>query len=132
MELLKNITWGFEQVLEAAVWSLTSHLKKHPSKTSKTHRTLLDKQRQAYNWCSSMDLMHGCPSVGQPVRTCITSVWTLDIAWRTFQEWWMIGMDRQGNLCCQRNLKKSELLPIIFLFHFLNKKIFWFQHFFFY
>ena len=51
-ELNKNATFCFEQVLEATphktatIQSLPSHLKNHPSKMSKTCRTLLEKQGQ--------------------------------------------------------------------------------------
>ena len=52
-ELHKNATIYFEQILEATphetdVRSLTSYLKKHPSKTKKTSGTLLEKQGRTH------------------------------------------------------------------------------------
>ena len=57
----KNATYCSEQILEVtthktiAVQSLTSHYKNHPSKTNKTYRKLLEKQRQTHKERSFID-----------------------------------------------------------------------------
>ena len=43
-------------------------------------------------------LTHGYTSVGHPGTTYISPMRTLDVGWRTYQEWWMES-DSQGNQC---------------------------------
>ena len=88
-ELHKNTTSYLKQILEAtphettAVLPLTSHLKNHPQevRTSDISDILL--------WTST----HGCTSVGQPARTYISSLWTVDVLRKTCWEQWLIGTD---------------------------------------
>ena len=53
-ELHKNVKCCLEQILEAiphktaAIWPPTSHLSNPPSKTDKTCRELLEKQKHTY------------------------------------------------------------------------------------
>ena len=60
-KLCKNAAYCLEQILEAAphktatVWSPTSYLTNHLSKTNKTCETLLEKQRQTHKWRFLMD-----------------------------------------------------------------------------
>ena len=39
---------------------------------------------------------HGCAVLSGPARTYISSLWTLDLAWRICWEWWMIGTDGEN------------------------------------
>ena len=86
----KNAMCYFEQILEAtphktaAVWSLTSHLTNHPSKTNKTWETLLEKQKWTHeqHWPPT----HGCASDDQPAKIYIhqlcagTGCWLEDLS----------------------------------------------------
>ena len=38
---------------------------------------------------------YGCTSVGRPTSTHISSVQTLLVVWRIYQEWWIIGTDSE-------------------------------------
>ena len=102
-ELYKNAMCYFEQILEAtphktaAVWPLTSRLKNHPSKMKNMWRSISDILPRA--------LTHGHASVGRPGRTCISSVWTLDVLWRTCQEGWLIRTDGERE-------SQENLLPV--------------------
>ena len=60
-ELLKNAAFCLEQILEAvpyktpAVLQLAYHFTNHSSKTNKTRKALLQKQRLTHKWHSLMD-----------------------------------------------------------------------------
>ena len=76
----------FEQILAAthhktmAVQPLTSHLKKHSSKTNKTYRTQVEKQGQ-----TDMMFVYGPLHMNEPVLgdqqelIYISTVWTQDV-----------------------------------------------------
>ena len=69
---------------------------------------------------------HGFVHVGQPAKTYINSVWTLDVVWRTYQEWWIIGIDSKresGNSqMMNKTLLKSSVSRYIYCKHLCHGK----------
>ena len=94
--LHKDVTRYFQQILEAVlykiavVWLLTSHLTNNPFKT------IWDIAAEVR---TNLPLFHKLLYMDTPVLsdhqklTSISSVWTLDAVWRTYQAQWPIGMD---------------------------------------
>ena len=89
VELNKNATCSFEQILEAtphktaAVRSLTSDLKNHLSKTNKTYGTLLEKQRWTQKRRSSMNFFTVVCKCWLTNLDLHLSVRTHDVVWKT-------------------------------------------------
>ena len=81
--------WKQYPIKQQPVRQLTSHHKKDPRRTRNAGHCWRKKKR-THKWLSSLDPY---------TRTCqcwLTSknfVQTLDVVWRTYQEWWMIWTD---------------------------------------
>ena len=57
------------------IWPPASHHKNYPSYMNQTHRTLLEKQRQAHKWCTHMDPTYGQAKAGWPARLYIQQLY---------------------------------------------------------
>ena len=108
--LLEQIRWSTLHEI-TAVWTLTSHVNNHPSKTNMSSRKLLENQGRTQKGYSSM----GVPVLtDQQELIYINSVRRLDVIRKTYREQereregereWERGRKResQGNPYCQNN-----------------------------
>ena len=76
-QLNKNAASNIEQVLAATpqkaptIRPPASHHKNYPSQMNQTCRTLMEKQRRAHKWCTSMDPHIWRAKEGQQARTYV-------------------------------------------------------------
>ena len=98
-QLHKNVESNTEQVLATTphetptVRSPTSHHENYTGQMSQTRRTLLEKQRRARKWHTTMDPPHVArrKQDDQPELTYSSYVRTQDVTQKTCWRWWTIG-----------------------------------------
>ena len=115
---------------KTVVWSLTSHLKNHPSKTNKMWNTARKTRTNSlvmfFYGPLHMDVL---VLANHREINCVDTGCSLE---DLLGEWWMIRMDgerereSQGNPCCQHNLMMTICLVYLlckFRFNILNDAI---------
>ena len=96
-----SIIWKFDLSNKMKIAVLNKFLKQHPTKQQLYNHlahlswTIQDCKDELISNVLLWTPTHGHTSVDQPARTYISSVWTLDVVWRTCWEEWMMGINRE-------------------------------------